>query len=870
MKSQIMISCWGGVAILCVSLLLESSGQEQNPDVKKVIGQSSGPFRMDFSFPIHEGVDKGGSMDLQVLNRGLVIVGNDYTLEARRRARENREDELKAIEQQRGNKWVIQKKVDAIMREAFVETYTEYQNLDKAEFFSISSQDDEAYRNQRHPAKVTRFSHSRGNFREYHIARDKVCTSGNYLGNFSYLFMPEPMKSGKTYTITQGDGRKTTFLFDEDHVVSRAIKVNQTGYLPSINRKYAYLGAWQAGVGPVDFSDWGEKPFEVVDADSREVVHTGTIQLLAKNPKNRIRKKEQLSAGEDVYQLDLSGLKAEGDFYIRIRGVGRSWPFHHGQEAYGRGFFIHLRGMFHHRGGHELKPDHTAWPRPLAHEKAYLADYIPGISYAKNPVGEFVAIRHFEKQNPNPPEWPNGGVGGWYDAADYDRRWFHYDAFWDLVLAYELAPQNFTDGQEHTYESGNKVPDILDEAAWGLLCWRNSQRPDGGVSSRLETTTHPSPPNMKPDGRPHHDGLKYYFSAPTREGSLRYAGAALRLARLLKPFDAASSKVWHDSGLRAYAFGMDPSNTYKRDDYAGSGKPLEEPEIMINLSSCFASFEVYLSTGDEKAKHTAIDLYPKVEKNLKWPIKFVRDHYWIAYFGEKNGIPDDICNNARKFYLDQAEELVKHTYQNDYRSPISPSSPWGTSWGVATGVYQARYLVMAWGLTKDPKYLDAAAISADWLQGCNPMGVSWTSGLGYNYPWCFLGGESEEDGVLDPVPGITVWGPNGGISLGARTEGHNLGRYDGKSRKFVLEKQLLPDYLNLSADAKLPEIPYWRRWVQDYHNAPDLQEYTIWQTISPAVLVYGVLMGEGWSPSEELKNMKPRESRYIFGQWMTP
>ena len=71
-------------------------------------------------------------------------------------------------------------------------------------------------------------------------------------------------------------------------------------------------------------------------------------------------------------------------------------------------------------------------------------------------------------------------------------------------------------------------------------------------------------------------------------------------------------------------------------------------------------------------------------------------------------------------------------------------------------------------------------------------------------------------------------------------------------------------------EAKIPSIPYWRCFVQDYHDYPPMQEYSVWETISPTVLVYGVLMGEGWMLSEKLKNMQPRDEKHLFGLWMTP
>ncbi|MHC5054366.1 MAG: hypothetical protein ACYTKD_06575 [Planctomycetota bacterium] len=263
------------------------------------------------------------------------------------------------------------------------------------------------------------------------------------------------------------------------------------------------------------------------------------------------------------------------------------------------------------------------------------------------------------------------------------------------------------------------------------------------------------------------------------------------------------------------------------------------------------------------------DLYPKMEPLLKWPIKFVRDHFWFAFYDDA-AIPEGIRAKARAFYVAAGDERERHTHMRDYRSPIDPAYPYGTAWGKATGVFDARYLIMAWGLTRDAKYLDAAALSADWLQGCNPLGASWTSGLGYNYPWCFFNHESEEDGVLDPVPGITVYGVTGGHPMGVKKMGFNIGRYDKAAKRYVIEKRLLPDYIEASGSAMEPPVPYWRRFVQDYHDAPAMQEYTVWETMGPCVLVYGVLMGEGWRPGERLGRMRPREARHILGLWMTP
>ncbi len=62
----------------------------------------------------------------------------------------------------------------------------------------------------------------------------------------------------------------------------------------------------------------------------------------------------------------------------------------------------------------------------------------------------------------------------------------------DLLSLYELKPGNFTDNQFNIPESGNGIPDILDEAEYGLLVWKKGMTPEGGVPGFVETTAHPT------------------------------------------------------------------------------------------------------------------------------------------------------------------------------------------------------------------------------------------------------------------------------------------------------------------------------------------------------------------------------------------
>jgi hypothetical protein len=185
--------------------------------------------------------------------------------------------------------------------------------------------------------------------------------------HYSYIYLPQSLRNNTTYTVTVRGTKRVTFLFDTNRTVSRAIKTNQVGYLPDAPRKFAYMGCHIYEVGPMDFSAYPR--FDVVNAATGAVALSGTVRLRDNNSRlvpliedNDPSTVPPLLTGEKVYEMDFSGLRATGNFFIRVPGVGRSWPFYHGPDAYGEAFYTAARGMFHQRCGIELGAPYTNWP----------------------------------------------------------------------------------------------------------------------------------------------------------------------------------------------------------------------------------------------------------------------------------------------------------------------------------------------------------------------------------------------------------------------------------------------------------------------------------------------------------------------------
>src|SRR5208283_3115760 len=109
-------------------------------------------------------------------------------------------------------------------------------------------------------------------------------------------------------------------------------------------------------------------------------------------------------------------------------------------------------------------------------------------------------------------EWVDGAChagdaqGGWHDAGDYQKTLWGRGVP-QMLFAYEINPTAWTDGQLNIPESGNGIPDILDEAKWELDFYLRMQRPDGHfmTSTKGDNPTVTSPPSASNEARVYFD-----------------------------------------------------------------------------------------------------------------------------------------------------------------------------------------------------------------------------------------------------------------------------------------------------------------------------------------------------------------------------
>ena len=699
--------------------------------------------------------------------------------------------------------------------------------------------------------------------------------------HFAFLKLAEPLNPGVKYTVKTNNGEKTSFVYDEQSIISQAIKVNQVGYLPDAGRKFAYLGMWLGPRGPLDLSAFDGKPFHLVDESTGKSVFTGKIKLRMKEQYYTGTSGESVPLnGEDVYEMDFSEFNTHGKYHVMVPGAGRSWSFEIGGNAIGMAFYTHIRGLFHQRSGIAKGPPHTNWKMGADHMESWIGGFSPdafdydtdkktGYGYT-DANGRPVKLDHFDviRETATDTKLPEVH-GGWWDAGDFDRRSYHLRIVEDLLTAYFMFPAKFSDRQLDIPESGNGIPDIIDEAAWGVEVWRRAQNDNGGVGCWLEADSHPLIYN------PAEDTQRYYLALPTRWSSIQYAAYSAMLARAYKQCGAfEKADLYFKSAVKAFDYAVNPANTVKfawkqlnaqkkYAEYKYSENPvLAKPELFkaalnLYLYNSDIKFKPYLDRNSfEEALHETA--YPRTPFLL------------MELFLAQNSFPD-----FSKAYLNemvkQADQWLANQAALAYCNlnwPADHKYFKDLAWGGAIPFNKGRYFITAYRITGDRKYRDAALLLNDWLCGANPMGRSLTTGIGKNYPARILSLPSYADGIFEPLPGITLYTytfkvhQNAvnmifGLHYPARQD-HNFSGLDICLLPKSVSKGKNMDY-NETMSTLNKFYPVWRRFANIEGYAVDQNEFTVWETVSPCAACLGCLIPDGWLPPPELKNRKPAE-----------
>ncbi|NJM57506.1 MAG: hypothetical protein HC857_08795 [Synechococcales cyanobacterium RU_4_20] len=373
------------------------------------------------------------------------------------------------------------------------------------------------------------------------------------LAHTVYLDLKQSFSAGQTYEVNFSNGflPALNFRFDPEQSTSEAVHVNQVGFRPDDPIKLAYLSTWMGKGGGLAYES-GLK-FWLTDTKTGERVYEGA-SAFAKSGQEVEPTKGSNFSQTDSYVLDFTDFNRSGEYRVCVEGVGCSLPFRIGDSVWDDAFQISARGFYHQRSGIALEQPYTHVERPRAfhpddggvvvyQSTTTLLNVESNVGFSSEDIFTQLVAGRTDEVLPN--AW-----GGYYDAGDWDRRIYHLESSRSFLELLELFPDRYNWVNLNLPESSNKLPDVLDEALWGLDLFRRLQKVDGGIPGGIESANHP-----KTGEASWQESLEVFAYAPDVWSSYLYVATAAQAAYALKDRDAALAQVYEESALRAMSYG---------------------------------------------------------------------------------------------------------------------------------------------------------------------------------------------------------------------------------------------------------------------------------------------------------------------------
>jgi len=400
-------------------------------------------------------------------------------------------------------------------------------------------------------------------------------------------------------------------------------------------------------------------------------------------------------------------------------------------------------------------------------------------------------------------------AGGWADAADYLQYvTTSAHATYMLLMARRDHPGAFGDAFDAAGLPGpNGLPDVLDEARWGLEWLLRMFPEDDLLLNQLGDDRDHAFPDLPPTdssdygwgkggmrpvypctGRP--QGLLAYRNRST--GLASTAGklaSAFALGSLeLRPFDAELADSLEDRALAAYRLGREHPGVCQT---APAGAPYfyEEANWVDDME--LAAAQLHELTGNEAYLRQAME-YAEQEPVTPWMGADTARHYeWFPWHNNGHyqmwrtgGAPE---KEAGADFYRRGLEAVAARAANAFRVGIP--FIWCSNNLMVSFATQARlYRTM----TGDSTFLAHETAALDWIFGTNPWGVSMVIGL--------------------PADGVTPLDPHSIVAkrLGVATQKGGL--VDGPVYRSIFESLL---YVELTAP---DEYAAWNGGSLVYHD----------------------------------------------------
>lgn len=481
----------------------------------------------------------------------------------------------------------------------------------------------------------------------------------------------------------------------------KEVRVNQVGYKPDDIK--------------VIIAKAGADSFDVVDEATGNVVYTGKLG----------EKMMPKSGGFEVCNGEFSDFTTPGTYHIAVNGVGESYPFTIADNVYDDLFTDSVKMLTLQRCGCKL-------------DEALAGDYAHEACHT-----DMATVYGTDTQI--------DVSGGWHDAGDYGRYVVAgAKAIMDLFLTYENNEASRGD-DFGIPESGNDVPDILDEARYELEWMLKMQNEEGGVYHKVTCAVFPETVGPCEETDP-------LIVCPVSTAATGdFAAVMARASVLYKEYDAEFAAKCLDAAKKAGKY-LDANAL---DDKVGFTNPEdivtgEYNDGQVVDEYFWAMTELFAATGDASYNKTIVSLN---ENNFFKPVfgwANVGGYGMYTYvMSDVSGKNKDLETKFKDSFVSMANDDIAKMEKFGFNVAMGVDFPWGSNMTVANNgfAYQIAYM-----LTGDEQYNRASRVELDYLLGVNQTAYCYVTGYGTYCPEHVHHRPSQVAGVS--TKGMLVGGPN--------------------------------------------------------------------------------------------------------------
>ncbi|MBE0538845.1 MAG: glycoside hydrolase family 9 protein [Ignavibacterium sp.] len=487
--------------------------------------------------------------------------------------------------------------------------------------------------------------------------------------------------------------------------------VNQAGYLPDLQKIF--------------YTSSAADSFYLVETSSGQIAFRGELYFsLSNDPATNLT----------LYAGDFSSFTSNGNYFIKINGADSSYSFQISPTVYDDVYKKSLKGYYFQRCGISLL-------QPYAGVYYHSACH-PGDGFYHSSTGQ----SGFRLT-----------TGGWHDAGDYGKYVVNSGiTVGTLLQAFESYPEKFNQDNLNIPESGNGIPDLLDEVRYEIEWLLKMQNENGGVYFKVTKE------QFEPFIMPQNDsGIRYIYTlSSTATGD--FAAIMSKAARIYQTIDTSFSNRCLNAAVLAWNFLINnptiiPVGGFKNPTGTATG---EYGDTNDSDERLWAASELFETTGLSEYSTYFISNFATggiISSSMSW--NRVKNLALLTYLNSsQSGSSQTVKNQIKNSLISYANTLIGRSSINGFGIAINPGEYY---WGCNSDVInKALMLIYAYEQTNNNLYVQTALTQINYILGTNAHNFSFLTGVGSNSVMHPHHRPSVADGVVNPVPGLLAGGPD--------------------------------------------------------------------------------------------------------------